>query len=46
MILFKSVGSALQDLALASRYYELLGSKPVPGPVDDVGSLRKPLWAN
>ncbi len=46
MILFKSVGSALQDLALASRYYELLGSKPGPGrgPVDDVGSLRRPLW--
>ena len=27
MIVFKSVGSALQDLALASRYYEKLGAK-------------------
>ena len=26
LIVFKSVGSALQDLALASRYYELLGA--------------------
>jgi len=28
LIAFKSVGSALQDLALASRYYELLGLRP------------------
>ncbi len=28
LIAFKSVGSALQDLALASRYYELLGCRP------------------
>lgn len=28
MIVFKSVGTALQDLALAGRYYELLGERP------------------
>lgn len=44
MIVFKSVGSALQDLALASRYHELLGSKPGLPPVNDVGCLRQPLW--
>ncbi len=44
MIVFKSVGSALQDLALATRYYELLGSRPGWPVVDEVGSLRKPLW--
>jgi alanine dehydrogenase len=27
MIVFKSVGTALQDLALAGRYYELLGAR-------------------
>lgn len=42
MVTFKSVGSALQDLALASRYYELLKDKPgiVNGPV--IASLRDP----
>ena len=44
MIVFKSVGSALQDLALASRYHELLGARPGWPVVDEVGSLRKPLW--
>ncbi len=44
LIVFKSVGSALQDLALAARYYELLGSQPGLASVDDVGSLRQPLW--
>lgn len=40
MVVFKSVGTALQDLALASRYYELLKDKPgtVHGPT--VASLR------
>ncbi|MBY0266657.1 MAG: ornithine cyclodeaminase family protein [Burkholderiales bacterium] len=34
LVTFKSVGTALQDLALASRYYELLKDKPgiVHGP--------------
>ena len=27
MVTFKSVGTALQDLALAGRYYELLGAR-------------------
>ncbi len=35
MVVFKSVGTALQDLALAARYYELLGaSAGVPTAVD------------
>jgi ornithine cyclodeaminase/alanine dehydrogenase-like protein (mu-crystallin family) len=35
MIAFKSVGTALQDLALAGRYYELLGARTgLPGCVD------------
>jgi ornithine cyclodeaminase/alanine dehydrogenase len=40
LVTFKSVGMALQDLALAARYYELLRGKPgtVIGP--DVASLR------
>ncbi len=28
MVAFKSVGTALQDLALAGRYYEMLGARP------------------
>jgi len=35
MVVFKSVGTALQDLALAARYYELLGARVgVPTDVD------------
>ena len=35
MIVFKSVGTALQDLALAGRYYELLGARTdLPGAVN------------
>ena len=35
MIVFKSVGTALQDLALAGRYYELLGARDgLPGAAD------------
>lgn len=34
MIVFKSVGTALQDVALAGRYYELLGARAgLPGAV-------------
>ncbi|MEQ1774788.1 MAG: ornithine cyclodeaminase family protein [Burkholderiales bacterium] len=44
LVVFKSVGSALQDLALAARYYEVLGSRPGLPSVDDVGSLRRPAW--
>ena len=35
MIAFKSVGTALQDVALAGRYYELLGARSdLPGKAD------------
>jgi ornithine cyclodeaminase/alanine dehydrogenase-like protein (mu-crystallin family) len=42
-IVFKSVGSALQDLALAVRYYELLGSRTGLAACADVASLKRPL---
>lgn len=45
LIVFKSVGSALQDLALASRYYELLGARPDLARAGDVGRLRQKAWA-
>ena len=45
MIVFKSVGSALQDLTLAARYYELLGSRPGLPRADDLGQLRRPVWS-
>lgn len=39
LVAFKSVGTALQDLALAARYYELL--RTVPGiPAADLARLR------
>jgi hypothetical protein len=40
LVVFKSVGMALQDLALAAHYYERLSTRPgtVKGP--DVASLR------
>jgi alanine dehydrogenase len=46
LVVFKSVGTALQDLALAARYYELLKDKPgtVHGPA--VASLRDPARRN
>ncbi len=40
---FKSVGSGLQDLALAARYYELLKSRPGMSEAADLGSLKVPL---
>ncbi|HYC47177.1 MAG TPA: ornithine cyclodeaminase family protein [Burkholderiales bacterium] len=39
LVVFKSVGSALQDLALASRYYERLGERGVP-TAPDLGRVR------
>ncbi len=45
MIVFKSVGSALQDLALASRYYEKLSAKPEFPRGEGVGELRRRPWA-
>ncbi|MGE0559734.1 MAG: ornithine cyclodeaminase family protein [Burkholderiales bacterium] len=43
MVTFKSVGTALQDLALAVRYYERLGARAAASAVDDLGSLRSPV---
>jgi alanine dehydrogenase len=40
LILFKSVGMALQDLALAARYYELLGGRKDLAAPANVASLR------
>jgi ornithine cyclodeaminase/alanine dehydrogenase-like protein (mu-crystallin family) len=40
LIVFKSVGMALQDLALAARYYELLGHREDLASPSDVASLR------
>lgn len=41
LVTFKSVGMALQDLALATRYYELLRDRPGTVTAPDVASLRK-----
>jgi ornithine cyclodeaminase/alanine dehydrogenase-like protein (mu-crystallin family) len=42
-ITFKSVGTALHDLALATRYYEVLrGRKDLPA-AGDLASLKKPV---
>jgi alanine dehydrogenase len=40
LIVFKSVGMALQDLALAARYYELLKDRPGTIHVPSVATLR------
>ena len=40
LVAFKSVGSALQDLSLAARYYELLGNRPGLPAASDLGVLR------
>lgn len=40
LVVFKSVGMALQDLALAARYYELLGDRKEFAAPADVASLR------
>ena len=43
LVTFKSVGTALQDLALATRYYEALrGRKDLPA-ANDLASLKKPV---
>ena len=39
---FKSVGSGLQDLALAARYYELLKLRPGLHDAHGLGSLKLP----
>lgn len=40
LVVFKSVGTALQDLALATRYYELLKDKPGTAIGPEIASLR------
>ena len=40
LITFKSVGSALQDLALAARYHELLGNRTGLPAAGNLGVLR------
>ncbi|MDP2242292.1 MAG: hypothetical protein Q8K18_19305 [Burkholderiales bacterium] len=45
LVTFKSVGTALQDLALAVRYYERLGAAGTSPSVSDLGSLRQPVRA-
>ena len=40
LIIFKSVGMALQDLALAARYYELLGGRKDLASPANVASCR------
>ena len=41
LVLFKSVGSALQDLALAGRYYELLGESAGVPTAPDLARARE-----
>ncbi len=41
MVLFKSVGTALQDLSLAERYYELLGKSAGIPAAAGLGSLKQ-----
>jgi ornithine cyclodeaminase/alanine dehydrogenase-like protein (mu-crystallin family) len=43
-ITFKSVGTALQDLALAVRYYELLARGGSLHAEPQLASLRRPVW--
>jgi alanine dehydrogenase len=41
MVIFKSVGTALQDLSLAERYYELLGATAGLPAAAGLGSLKR-----
>ncbi len=41
MVIFKSVGTALQDLSLAERYYELLGAKAGIPAAAGLGSVKQ-----
>jgi ornithine cyclodeaminase/alanine dehydrogenase len=43
MVLFKSVGTALQDLALAAQYFEQLGELPHYARVVELASLKQPV---
>jgi len=44
-IAFKSVGTALQDLALAARYFERLGTRAQSAGASGLGTLRDPVRA-
>lgn len=44
-VAFKSIGTALQDLALAVRYYEMLRSRKDLPIAADLASLKKPISA-
>ena len=46
LVAFKSVGTALQDLAVAARYYELLGTRAGLPSASDLASLRAPARAS
>ena len=43
LVAFKSVGTALQDLALALRYYQLLGARADLPSAPDLPSLKEPV---
>jgi len=43
LVTFKSVGTALQDLALAARYYALLGARAGLPAAPDLASLKEPV---
>jgi ornithine cyclodeaminase/alanine dehydrogenase len=45
LVLFKSVGTALQDLALAARCYERIGARPGLPAVARLASLKEPVSA-
>jgi ornithine cyclodeaminase/alanine dehydrogenase-like protein (mu-crystallin family) len=46
LVAFKSVGTALQDLALAVRFYELLADRADLPEAPDLASLKKPASAD
>lgn len=41
LVVFKSVGTALQDLSLAARYFELVGKRATLPSASDVASLKQ-----
>ena len=43
MVAFKSVGTALQDLALAVRYHQLLGARTDLPSAPELPSLKEPV---
>jgi len=42
LVVFKSVGTALQDLALAARFYELIGASAGVPTAPDLASAKNP----